>query len=303
MSDAPQTRAGFAAIIGAPNAGKSTLINQIVGNKVTIVSPKVQTTRHLVRGIATHGAAQIIFVDTPGLFQPKQRLQRAMVAAAWSGRDDADLALLVVDAQAKKIDDDTLHIVRRLKEDGGKPVALALNKIDGLKADILLPLSQKLNENADFAATFMISALRGDGVTDLLDWLAARMPDGPWLYPEDQINDMPGRLLAAEITREKLFRRLHDELPHALAVETESWESRADGSVLAHQVIYVARESHKAIVIGKGGAMIKWVGEEARKEMEEITGTRLHLKLFVKVKENWADDPEFYRSLGLDFKA
>jgi GTPase len=298
------TRSGFVAVIGAPNAGKSTLINKLVGGKVTIVSRKVQTTRSIVRGICIHKNAQIVFVDTPGLFTPKKRLERAMVAAAWSGREDADMAVLIVDVANKRIDRDTYNIIDRLKELEGKHTCvLALNKIDGLKVDKLLPLARDLNERFDFAATFMISALRGDGTQDMLDWLGKRLPEGPYLYPEDQINDMPSRLLAAEITREKLFRRLFDEIPYALTVETESWEEHKDGSVAISQIIYVARESHRPIILGKGGHLIRDIGEEARKEFEEITGVKTHLKLFVKVSEKWAEDPEHYRLWGLDYKA
>lgn len=296
------TRAGFVAVIGAPNAGKSTLINQVVGNKVTIVSPKAQTTRTTVRGICMHKGAQIVFIDTPGLFAPKKRLERAMVAAAQAAHREADMTLLIVDAAQKKPGRDTYAILDRLRAEA-RPCALVLNKIDGLKAEKLLPLAADLNGRFDFIATFMISALRGDGTEDMLDWLAARLPEGPYLYPEDQINDMPSRLLAAEITREKLFRRLHDELPYAIAVETEKFEEREDGTVAIGQTIYVARESHRPIILGKGGSLIKSIGEEARKEFEEITGVHAHLSLFVKVDEKWAEDPEHYRLWGLDYKA
>lgn len=308
-TSSPITRAGFVAVIGAPNAGKSTLINKLVGGKVTIVSNKIQTTRTLVRGIVMHDLpdgdrAQIVVVDTPGLFTPKKRLERAMVAAAWNGRAEADLSVLIVDAAAGKIDRDTDNILNQFKELPDKrPIVLALNKIDGLKAEKLLPLTKKLNERYDFAATFMISALRGDGTQDLLNWLGKRLPESPFLYPEDQMSDMPQRQLAAEITREKLFKRLHDELPYAVMVETESWQPRDDGSVDVNQTISVARESHRPIILGKGGAMIGQIGEAARLELEEITGTRVHLKLFVKVDERWAEDPERYRAWGLDFGA
>jgi len=280
-----ETRAGFVAVIGAPNAGKSTLINKLVGGKVSIVSPKVQTTRSIVRGIAVHGSAQIVFVDTPGLFTPRKRLERAMVAAAWAGRDEADMALLLVDASGR-IGAETRDIISRLKGLNDKQICAAA-----------------LNALYPFDATFMISALRGDGANDLLDWLAGRLPAGPFLYPEDQMSDMPARQLAAEITREKLFRRMHDELPYALAVETESWEPRSDGSVMIRQVIFVARESHRAIILGKGGSVIGQIGEDARKEIETIIGARAHLKLFVKVNASWAEDPDHYRQWGLDFQA
>ena len=305
----PQTRAGFVAVIGAPNAGKSTLINHLVGGKVTIVSNKVQTTRTTVRGIMVQTLpdstrAQIVFVDTPGLFKPKKRLERAMVAAAWTGRSEADMSVLIVDASTGKLDQDSDNIVNQINQLPDKrPIVLALNKIDGIKAEKLLPFTAKLNARYDFAATFMISALKGFGTGDLLNWLGARLPESPFLYPEDEMSDMPARQLAAEITREKLFKRLHDELPYAVAVETEGWEARDDGSVEVNQTVFVARESQRPIILGKGGAMIGQIGEAARLELEQITGTRIHLKLFVKVNERWAEDPEHYQTWGLDFGA
>ncbi len=303
--DAP-TRAGFVALIGAPNAGKSTLVNQLVGTKVAIVSPKVQTTRSRLLGIVLEGASQIVVVDTPGLFQPTRRLERAMVSAAWQGAVDADLTVLLVDAAAADPVAATAAIRARLEEQGtaGRPPPiLALNKIDRLRRDRLLALSQELNQDGLFGETFMISALTGDGVDDLRTALAARMPAGPWLYPEDEVTDLPMRLMAAEITREKLFNRLHQELPYAITVETETWTGFDDGSVAIGQVVYVQRDTQKAIVLGRGGAMIKRIGMEARRELEEILEGRVHLKLFVKVRDNWTDDPERYAPWGLDFNA
>jgi GTPase len=300
------TRAGFCAIIGAPNAGKSTLTNALVGAKVAIVSPKVQTTRMKVRGVGQVRDTQIIFVDTPGIFQPRRRLDRAMVSAAWSGTEDADAILLVVDAAelTSRPDSpgarDTQAILEGLKGNN-IPKALVLNKIDGMKRTNLLPLSEKLHAQGAFEDVFLISALSGDGVKDLGEWVAARMPEGPFLYPEDQSADIPMRVLAAEITREKLYLRLHDELPYASAVETEKWEERKDGSVRIDQVIYVQREGQKAIALGKGGATIKIIGQLARTEMEELFGRRVHLFLFVKVKEDWAENREHYEHLGLEF--
>jgi GTP-binding protein Era len=295
--DAP--RCGFVALIGAPNAGKSTLINQLVGAKVSIVSRKVQTTRGTVRGIALEGAAQIIFVDTPGIFAPKRRLDRAMVAAAWASTGDADAAALLVDAH-KGIDAEVEAILRRLPQSGATKI-LVLNKIDMVEPPKLLELADKLNRALPFADTFMISALRGHGAAKLRQHLGALMPPGPWLYPEDQISDMPLRLLAAEITREKIFERLHDELPYASTVETELWKDMPDGSVRIEQTIYVMREGHKKIVIGEGGRTIKAIGTAARKEIIEAAEQKVHLFLFVKVRENWGDDPERYREMGLDF--
>ena len=297
---ATETRCGFVALLGAPNAGKSTLLNTLVGQKLSIVSPKVQTTRRRVLGIATTGASQIIFVDTPGIFAPKRRLDRAMVAAAWQGAGDADLVVVLVDASSGKIDEDSTGLIARLKEENRQAI-LALNKIDLIKRDRLLALSASLNESGVFSETFMISALTGNGVGDLAKLLAARVPPGPWHFPEDQISDMPMRLLAAEVTREKLFLQLYQELPYSSTVETETWEEFKDGSVRIAQVIFVERDSQRAIVIGKGGARIRSLGESSRRELEEMLERRVHLKLFVKVREDWTDDPERYREMGLDF--
>jgi GTPase len=299
-------RCGFAAIIGAPNAGKSTLVNALVGSKVAIVSPKVQTTRMAVRGVAIVDDTQIVFVDTPGIFKPRRRLDRAMVNAAWAGAGDADAVVLLVDAPELSANpsghaaSDTHSIVQALKKDNRK-AALALNKIDGMKRTDLLPMVQNLSSQGDFEDVFMISALKGDGVADLKSWVAKKMPEGPWLYPADQAADIPSRLLASEVTREKIYLRLHDELPYASAVETEKWEERKDGSVKIDQTIYVQREGQKAIVLGKGGATIKLIGELARKELEEIFQRRIHLFLFVKVREDWAEQREHYREMGLEF--
>ncbi|HYE49481.1 MAG TPA: GTPase Era [Azospirillaceae bacterium] len=295
-------RCGFVALVGAPNAGKSTLLNALVGSKVSIVSPKVQTTRSRVLGIGIHGDAQLLFVDTPGIFTPKKRLERAMVAAAWAGIDDADMAVVLVDASRRDLDADTLSIVSRLKEAGRKAI-LALNKIDLIPREKLLLLAERLNAEGVFTDVFMISALTGDGTRDLMDALAGRVPEGPWLYPADQLSDMPERLLAAEITREKLFLQLHQELPYATTVETEAWEEFKDGSVKISQVVYVQRENQKAIVLGKAGAKVKAIGAAARRELEGILDRRVHLMLFVKVRENWTDDPERYSQWGLDFNA
>jgi len=300
-AEAAPRRCGFVALIGAPNAGKSTLLNRLVGAKVSIVTPKVQTTRTRVLGIALHGAAQIIFIDTPGIFEPRRRLDRAMVAAAWSGAADADLVVLLVDAE-KGMTRDVRRIVEGLAKAGRKAI-LALNKIDLVRRNSLLALSAELNDSGVFSDTFMISATTGDGVDDLMTLLVAAVPEGPWLYPEDQLSDMPERLLAAEITREKLFLQLRQELPYALTVETEEWEDRPDGSVRIGQVVYVQRDSQKAIVLGKGGQRIKSVGAAAREELEQMLGCRVHLFLFVKVREKWGEDPERYRDWGLDFDA
>lgn len=294
-----KTRCGFAALIGAPNSGKSTLLNQLVGTKISIVSRKVQTTRRAVRGIAIEGNAQIIFVDTPGIFAPKRRLERAMVASAWGTSSEADVAALLVDA-GKGITAEVEAILERLPQIAA-PKILVLNKIDMVEPPRLLELSARLNGSFPFAQTFMISALRGDGVAKFKQALAALMPEGPWLYPEDQISDAPLRLLAAEITREKLFERLHDEIPYALTVETERWQDLPDGSARIEQTIYVMREGHKKIVIGEGGRTIKAIGMAARKEIMAAAGQNVHLFLFVKVRENWLDDPERYREMGLDF--
>jgi len=296
-----ETRCGFIAVLGAPNVGKSTLINQVIGTKVSIVSPKVQTTRTRVLGIHLEGDAQIIFIDTPGIFQPRRRLDRAMVAAAWSGAADADAVLLLVDA-ARGMDGNTREIVGKLKESGRKAL-LAINKIDLVKKPDLLKLASDLHAAADFTETFMISARAGDGVADLVSHLAGAVPAGPWMFPEDQISDMPQRLLAAEITREQLYLQLQQELPYAATVETESWEERQDGSAKINQVIYVERTSQRAIVLGKGGSRIKSLGAAARTELEQIFERRIHLFLFVKIRESWGDDPERYRDWGLDFNA
>ena len=298
MSDSP-TRAGFVALIGAPNAGKSTLLNQLVGSKVSIVSRKVQTTRALVRGIAMAGRAQIIFVDTPGIFKPRRRLDRAMVTSAWGGAADADVVCLLIDAR-RGIDEEAEAILEKLGE-VRQPKILILNKVDLVARDSLLALAAAANEKAGFDHTFMISALRGDGVADLNTTLAGLMPEGPWLYPEDQVSEAPLRVLAAEITREKIYDRLHQELPYDAHVVTESWENRKDGSVRIEQTVFVARESQRKIVLGKGGQTIRAIGQAARVEIAEATECPVHLFLFVKVRENWADDPERYREMGLEF--
>jgi GTPase len=297
------TSAGFVALIGAPNSGKSTLLNALVGAKVSIVSRKVQTTRARVLGIAIEGGAQIVFVDTPGIFAPRKRLDRAMVAAAWQGAEDADLAALLVDAYAsvRTTDRETESIIAKLKQSGRKAV-LVLNKVDLVNPPQLLGLADRLNRAGVFTDIFMISALTGDGVADLRKHFARAMPAGPWLYPEDQISDMPDRLLAAELVREQLFEQLHQELPYALTVETEAWEERKDGSVKIDATIFVQRESQRAIVLGKGGDRIKMVGAGARKELETLFERRVHLFLFVKVREKWQDDPERYRAMGLEWE-
>jgi len=293
------TRCGYVALIGAPNAGKSTLLNALVGAKVSIVSRKVQTTRAIVRGIAIEGAAQIVFVDTPGIFRPKRRLDRAMVTTAWSGAGDADVIAFLVDAR-KGLDEENEAILARLP-DLRQTKVLLLNKIDVIERSKLLGLAAELNARLPFSHTFMISALTADGVADLKRDLAAMMPQGPWLYPEDQISDAPLRMLAAEITREKIFDRLHEELPYQTTVETDQWQERPDGSVRIEQTIFVERESQRKIVLGQGGQTIKAIGQAARKDIAEIAETPVHLFLFVKVRENWEDDPERYREMGLDF--
>ena len=298
-SKAGTSRCGFVAIIGAPNAGKSTLLNQLVGSKVAIVTHKVQTTRARIRGIAMEGQTQIVFVDTPGIFKPKRRLDRAMVEAAWGGAGDADLIILMVDMESGR-EEDLTRIVDGLKSQGRKAI-LVLNKVDACPREKLLKTAAALNETGIFTETFMISALNGDGVADLKKYIAGLMPPGPWHYPEDQAADVPLRSLAAEVTREKLFLRLHDELPYSLTVETESWEQKKDGSIRIQQVIFVERDSQKKIALGKGGQTIKTVGQLAREELEEMLGCRVHLFLFVKVRENWSDDRERYREMGLDF--
>jgi GTP-binding protein Era len=293
------TRSGFVALIGAPNAGKSTLLNQLVGAKVSIVTHKVQTTRAIVRGVATHGSAQIVFVDTPGIFSPRRRLDRAMVTTAWGGAKDADLVLVLLDAE-RGIRGDAEAMLAALS-DVRQPKVLILNKIDRVKHEKLLTLAADANAKAGFERTFMISALKGSGCDDLLDFVAERLPEGPWYYPEDQISDLPMRQLAAEITREKLYLRLHQELPYSSHVETEKWEEKKDGSVRIEQVIYVERDSQKKIVLGHKGETIKAIGQAARKEIAEILEQKVHLFLFVKVRGNWGDDPERYREMGLEF--
>jgi GTP-binding protein Era len=298
-----ETRAGFVALIGEPNAGKSTLLNRMVGAKVSIVTHKVQTTRARIRGVAIEGDAQIVFVDTPGLFRPRRRLDRAMVAAAWGGAADADIVVLLVEAH-RGLTDGVEKILEALRERAGpnQKVALAINKIDRVKSEALLALSQQLNEAYPFVRTFMISAEKGYGVDDLREWLAAELPEGPWLYPEDQIADLPMRMIAAEMTREKLTLRLHQELPYQLTVETENWEERKDGSARIDQVIYVARDGHKGIVLGHKGETIKAVSKAAREELEEFLGRKVHLFLQVKVRPGWLDEAERYGEMGLDFR-
>ncbi|MDW4500519.1 GTPase Era [Sulfitobacter sp. D35] len=296
------TRAGFVALIGEPNAGKSTLLNRMVGAKVSIVTHKVQTTRARIRGVAMEGDSQIVFVDTPGLFAPRRRLDRAMVAAAWGGAADADIIVLLVEAH-RGVTEGVERILEGLRDLGGAArVALAINKIDRVQAEALLGLTQDLNARFDFGETFMISAERGHGVEDLRHWLADALPEGPWLYPEDQIADLPMRMIAAEMTREKLTLRLHQELPYQLTVETESWEERKDGSARIDQVIYVVRDGHKGIVLGNKGETIKAVSKAAREEIETFLGRRVHLFLQVKVRPNWLDEAERYSEMGLEFK-
>lgn len=297
-----KTRCGFVSVIGAPNAGKSTLVNQLVGAKVSIVSPKVQTTRTRVMGIVNVDEAQVVFIDTPGIFAPRKRLEKAMVSAAWQGAQDSEVVLFLADVGRGRLNRDAEAIIDRLKKSGRKAV-LALNKIDMLAKEKLLALAAQLDAIGIFTDIYMISALTGDGTDRLLRDLASRMPEGPWMFDEDQISDMPQRLLAAEITREKIFLQLGDELPYASTVETEKWENFDNGSVKISQTIYVMRDSQKAIVLGKGGARIKKIGEAARRELEEMLERRVHLSLFVKVREKWTDDPERYREWGLDFDA
>ncbi len=294
-------RCGFIAILGAPNVGKSTLLNRFVGAKVSIVSPKVQTTRTRVLGICMAGAAQLIFIDTPGIFRPRRRLDRAMVAAAWGGAGDADHIMLVIDA-ARGLDGDSAAILERLEAKGAK-ADVALNKIDLVKKPALLSLTGAVAACPPVGEIFMVSATSGDGVEDLLAHVAGLAQPGPWMFPEDQVSDMPQRLLAAEITREKLFLQLRQELPYAATVETEAWTEQADGSARVEQVIYVERGTQKAIVLGKGGSRIKAIGSEARIELEELLGHRVHLMLFVKVREKWGEDPARYRDWGLDYNA
>lgn len=297
-----QTRAGFVALIGEPNAGKSTLLNRMVGAKVSIVTHKVQTTRARIRGVCMAGQSQIVFVDTPGIFRPRRRLDRAMVSAAWGGAADADIVVLLIEAH-RGLTEGAEAIIAALKERGdGQPVALAINKIDRVKAEVLLDLAQRLNAEFPFAKTFMISAEKGYGVDDLRDWLAGEVPPGPWFYPEDQIADLPLRMIAAEVTREKLTLRLHEELPYQLTVETEAWEERPDGSARIDQVIYVARDGHKGIVLGKGGETIKAISTAARHDLADFMGRPVHLFLQVKVRENWQEEAARYSEMGLDFK-
>jgi len=296
------TRAGFVALIGEPNAGKSTLLNRMVGAKVSIVTHKVQTTRARIRGVAMEGQNQIVFVDTPGLFAPRRRLDRAMVAAAWGGAADADVIVLMVEAH-RGVTEGVEKILEGLAEIGeGRIVTLAINKIDKVPTEKLLGLAQNLNQRYAFAETFMISAEKGHGVEDLRSWLGGKLPEGPWLYPEDQIADLPLRMIAAEMTREKLTLRLHQELPYQMTVETETWEDRKDGSVKIDQVVYVVRDGHKGIVLGKGGETIKAIGQASRTELTEFLGRKVHLFLQVKVRPNWLDEAERYSQMGLDFK-
>ena len=295
------TQAGFIALIGEPNAGKSTLLNRMVGAKVSIVTHKVQTTRARIRGICMEGAAQLVFVDTPGLFKPRRRLDRAMVAAAWGGAMDADIVVLLVEAH-RGISSGVQSIIDQLKELEGRRVILAINKIDRVKSDALLALTQQLNAAFAFEKTFMISAERGHGVPDLRAWLGQELPEGPWLYPEDQIADLPLRMIAAEMTREKLTLRLHQELPYQLTVETESWEERPDGSTRVDQVIYVVRDGHKGILLGNKGETIKAVSKAAREELEGFLERRVHLFCKVKVRQKWLEDAARYSEMGLDFR-
>ena len=310
----PVTRAGFAAIIGAPNAGKSTLVNRLVGAKVSIVTQKVQTTRFPVRGVAIDGPAQIVLVDTPGIFTPRRRLDRAMVRSAWSGAEDADVIVHLIDVKAeialadgqakageKRSADDVRTIIEGLKASNSSAI-LALNKIDGIRRDRLLAISQSFFETDVYNEVFMISAKTGAGVEDLKHRLAGLMPEGPWLYPEDQTADLPVRLLAAELTREKIYLRLHEELPYQLTVETEKWEERADGSVRIDQIVYVARDGHKGIVLGAGGQTLKSVGQAARADIAEFPGQTVHLFVLVKVRPDWQDEAERYAEMGLEFK-
>ena len=296
--DDTQTRCGMVALIGAPNAGKSTLLNQLVGSKISIVTHKVQTTRASIRAIALRGESQVIFIDTPGIFAPKRKLDEAMVEAAWGGVADADINVLLIDAR-DGLSDEVMAIIEGLKENGIS-ACLAINKIDLVKNESLLALTQEMTDAFDFQQVFLISALSGDGVQDLLEYLAESVPAGPWLYPEDQIADVPMRLIAAEVTREKVYLRLHQELPYASTVETESWKELKDGSVRIEQVVYVERNSQKKIMLGKNGGTIKAIGSAARSELEEMLERKVHLFLFVKVREKWAQDPERLRNMGLN---
>ena len=300
---AGETRAGFVALIGEPNAGKSTLLNRMVGAKVSIVTHKVQTTRARIRGVAMEGATQIVFVDTPGLFRPRRRLDRAMVAAAWGGAADADIIVLLIEAH-RGLTEGAKAIIESMRDriPRGQAVALAINKIDRVKAETLLALTEEMNNAFPFVETFMISAEKGYGVDKLKQWLAGELPAGPWFYPEDQIADVPMRNIAAEITREKLTLRLHEELPYQLTVETEKWEDRPDGSTRIDQIVYVARDGHKGIVLGNKGETIKAIGQQARIDMTEFLERPVHLFLQVKVRPNWLEEPERYSEMGLDFK-
>lgn len=299
MNDTNKTRSGFVALVGAPNAGKSTLMNQLVGSKISIVTHKVQTTRAVVRGIAIHNNCQIIFVDTPGIFAPRRKLDEAMVSTAWGSARDADICMMLVDAE-RGLTDDVVKIISDL-ETVPVPVVLLINKVDAIQRENLLELASSLHKLHAFSETFMISALKGDGCSDVLDFLSRSLPLSPFMYPEDQISDLPLRMLAAEVTREKIFLRLHQELPYASHVETEKWEEMEDGSVKVSQVIYVERQSQKKIVIGKAGATIKAISTAARKELTSLVEQPVHLFLFVKVRENWGSDPERYREMGLEF--
>lgn len=296
------SKAGFVALIGEPNAGKSTLLNTIVGSKISIVTHKVQTTRARIRGVALEGESQIVFVDTPGLFKPRRRLDRAMVAAAWSGAADADIVVFMVEAH-RGITPGVRAILEELKEMAEhRPIALAINKIDRVSSEALLELTEDLNGQLAFAQTFMISASKGYGVGDLKTWVAQSLPEGPWLYPEDQIADLPMRMIAAEITREKLTLRLHQELPYQLTVETENWQERKDGSVRIEQVVYVMRDGHKGIILGNKGETIKAVSMTARRELSEMLERTVHLFLQVKVRQGWLEEAQRYSAMGLDFK-
>jgi GTP-binding protein Era len=297
------TRAGYVTVVGAPNVGKSTLVNRLVGTKVSIVSPKVQTTRRRIIGITMRGPVQVMFVDTPGIFAPKRRLEAAIVRAALTGVADADVVVVVVDAR-KGLDANTRLVIDQLRRQAGRtPAVLVLNKLDTVRPHTVLPLIQAANDAYPFAETFLVSALTGDRCDDLLDAVAARLPEGPWLFPEDQLSDLSDRALAAEITREQLFLQLHEELPYSVTVETEGWAEGADGrEVRIDQTIYVLRDSQKIIVVGKGGRQIRALGEAARQELERLLEKRVHLFLFVKVRENWQEDPERYREMGLDFE-
>ena len=294
-----KTKAGFVAVIGAPNAGKSTLVNHLVGFKVSIVTHKVQTTRTRIRGVCMHGASQIIFVDTPGIFEPKRKLDRAMVDAAWLGADDADLIIFLYDVTRREVDSDTSRILSGLKENN-KEAILVLNKIDLVKSELLLPIIKGFQQENIFSDTFMVSAETGSGCEKLLEYLSVRIPDSPWLYPEDEVSDLPQRLLAAEITREQVLLKLHQELPYGATVQTEEWTERDDGAIVINQIIYVKRPGHKKIALGRNGNMIKAIGKASRQELQVLLDRTDHLFLFVKVRENWMEDPDRYSLWGLD---